>query len=234
LLWDVFTEKPLARLPGHRGAVNCVAFSPDGKRLLSGGRFDTTILVWDVSPWTVRVSKVLAPLGKEAEQLWQRLAHEDPREAYSAMSRFLQEPAGAVKFLGQKLTSPPGSQSREIAKLIADLDNGRFADREKAMSMLQKLGMQAQSALERALVSNPPLEVRQRLDQLLSKLEGMAFPVENLRALRAFELLEMIATDESLKLLEALSKGSPDLWEAQEAAASLERLQKRRLVRAIR
>ncbi|KIJ46245.1 hypothetical protein M422DRAFT_250289, partial [Sphaerobolus stellatus SS14] len=36
----------LARLTGHRGSINCIAFSHDGKRIVSGSR-DKTIRIWD-------------------------------------------------------------------------------------------------------------------------------------------------------------------------------------------
>jgi hypothetical protein len=46
-LWSV-EDKPRRDLQGHKGAVNTVGVSPDGKRLLSGGA-DGTIRFWDAA-----------------------------------------------------------------------------------------------------------------------------------------------------------------------------------------
>ncbi len=48
VLWDLDMETELHILKGHRHAVTCLAFSGDGKRLLSGSS-DTTVRVWDVA-----------------------------------------------------------------------------------------------------------------------------------------------------------------------------------------
>jgi WD40 repeat protein len=47
-VWDAEKLEQIGdSLGGHSGSVNCVAFSPDGKRVISGAK-NQTIQVWDV------------------------------------------------------------------------------------------------------------------------------------------------------------------------------------------
>jgi len=45
-VWDAQNGDELLSLKGHTGTVTCVAFSPDGARIVTGSE-DTTLKVWD-------------------------------------------------------------------------------------------------------------------------------------------------------------------------------------------
>ena len=51
LLWDVESGKNIATFRGHPTDIQCLAFSPDGTILASGG-YGGTIMLWDVKPYT--------------------------------------------------------------------------------------------------------------------------------------------------------------------------------------
>ena len=65
-LWDAETLLPTGSLVGHRAFVNCVAISPDGRWLASGGAISEFFL-WDMSVTPPRGPILLATHGKDGK-----------------------------------------------------------------------------------------------------------------------------------------------------------------------
>ena len=78
--------------------------------------------------------------------------------------------------------------------------------------------------LHKALEGKPSLELRQRVEELLEKLEGPVTDPDRARQFRALQLLERIGTPEARQLLEKLAQGAPADRQSQFAAAAVKRL----------
>jgi hypothetical protein len=105
---------------------------------------------------------------------------------------------------------------------MADLDSDQFAVRRKATEALEKMGPAADSALRKALAGNPTQEMHRRLEWLLER--AAVIPPEELRQLRAIQVLEYAGTPEAIRLLERLAKGPEHARRTRESRASLGRL----------
>src|SRR5262249_44148236 len=82
---DLSTSKERYRLDGHRGAATGLAFSSDGRYLLSAGE-DLTALFWDLSGLTADAPANGGRLvGRQLESYWSDLSTDDAATAYRAM-----------------------------------------------------------------------------------------------------------------------------------------------------
>jgi WD40 repeat protein len=205
----------------HEGTV-AVAFSPDGKRLVSVSD-DTTGMVWDVD----RICGPRRPPPRLTEDrlwaLWGDLIGDDAVRAYRAIRLMSAAPAQSVPFLKAHL-SPARPADPHTARLIARLDSDSLRVREQAMRELVRQEMSVERALHQALGGRPSLEVRRRLEDLLRKHGEGHLPPDLLRDLRGVEVLEHAATADARRLLEALSRGAPGDPLTREAQVSLHRL----------
>jgi RNA polymerase sigma factor (sigma-70 family) len=223
-LLDLAAANELPTLAGHQLNVNSVAFSADGKRLVSVSD-DTTALVWDAArliPPTKAVDHSKAGL----KALWRDLGDEDDAVAYKALLALANSTPAAVALLGERLRPvPPSPEAKRIAGLIADLDSADFETRKKAYDDLDDLDDKAESAIRLALKARPALEVRRQLEKLLSRLDRMS--PERLRQLRTLVALERGGSPEACQLLRSLAEGDEGAWLTEEAKNALERIARR-------
>ena len=99
--------------------------------------------------------------------------------------------------------------------------------RVRATKALEKIGPAAFPALRKALAS-PSAEVRRRASVLLAKKGAGPVPSpDELRALRAVEVLPHVGTAEARPVLEKLAAGPKEAVVTQDAAAALALLSRR-------
>jgi len=224
-VWEPTSGTELCRLQGHRGGIRQLAFSPDGRELLSTSE-DGTALVWDVSAaleaGRKRQSARPAPAPNDA--LWHDLGHDDAARGLEAMAKLLATPRETLDLLKQRLRPVPAVDDRRVARLLVDLGHENFEARQRAGAELEKLQELVEPALRRLLADKPPLEVRQRAEALVEKLDKQPLAGDTLRAWRAVEVLEKIGTPEARQLLETIAQGAPEARQTQEAGAALKRL----------
>ena len=218
-LWEVVTGKEVHTFQGHRGEVRSLAFSANGRRLASSSS-DSTAVLWDL---TGKAGE------KEVAGWWADLAGEDALRAWAAVWRLADAPAASVPFLRRQLRPVTDAEVKQIRQHIADLDSETFAVREKAHKELQRLGMAAWPALREALEKEPSAEFRRRAEKLLDPAIEFSSSPEELRQVRALQVLEQIRSPESRRLLEKLAAGAPEARLTRDAKAALERLEGRRI-----
>ena len=117
------------------------------------------------------------------------------------------DPAESLPFLREHVR-PAEADDGLIARLVAALDSDDFTEREKAGRRLAELGDLAGPAVRKALVGQPSLEARQRLEEVVKGLDRLVKDPKQARALRCVEVLEHIGSAEARRLLGELGKGA--------------------------
>jgi WD40 repeat protein len=221
-VWDLWQRKELYAAEDGLNYPACATLSPDGA-LLASASGDSSILLWKLPTWRDTSPKMSGTT--DLERLWADLAGPNVRTAYQAIRALVAAPEQSVSFLKAKLRPDPDTH---IGQLIADLNNDQFDVREAASHDLARLGENAEPALREAAAYGS-LEVRHRAEKLLQHLKGQSKEPtpDQLRKLRALQVLEQAATEDAIQLLQKLASGAPEARLTQEAKASLARLTQR-------
>lgn len=222
-VFDAFSGKEVATFQGHDGAIASLVFAADGRTLLSGG-YDTTILAWNLIDRKPASDATIADLqAKEIDELWADLIGSDARRAGLAVHAFVSRPKMAVAILNERIQPAKPADPKAVEQWLRDLDSGVFAKRAFAMRELKRNAELALPALQRALESQPSLELQRRVESLLAELQGSNLSPEQIRVVRSIEVLERIDTAEARQVLEKLAGGAPGSLTTRESQKSLQR-----------
>lgn len=196
------------------------------RRLLLVGALWMTMGADDLRPF-LRTQEILLS-ANELAAMWDDLARADDegtKKAFQAICRLVRSPKQVVPFLRAKLKPAAGPDQVRLEAWIADLDSSSFSTREKATLALEKLGPLKIPALKQKLTGDAPsLEVRRRLERLIEKAETNTLSGEELRGLRAIEVLEAIGSQEAKAVITVLAKGASGARVTEDAKRAQARL----------
>jgi len=221
---EVTTGKEVRTLKGHTRLIQALAFAADGRSLVSGGG-DGIAYVWELAPQGKPAADLTA---KELQALVNDLGAEGEK-SFQAVFALAAVPKQAIPALREKLKPVPAPDAKFIDQMIADLDSNDFVTRKKANDELEKLAELAEPALREAIKGQPPLEVRQRVESLLKRLEGQQLTAAQLRIIREMSVLEKIGSTEAREALQTMAKGAAGSRITKEAEKALARLARRPL-----
>jgi hypothetical protein len=236
-LWDATTGKQLRQFTSGHGPTgtdarrNYLVFAPDGKTLASGNA-DSTILIWDVSPWLSSPVRPAVSKPDEVKALWAALASPDPARAYQTLWELVPASDHAVRLLAEVIHPEPAVDPRRVRRLLTELGSDDFHVRSGARSELEEIGEAAEPYLREALKKKPTLEPRRRMEELLGQIEKALHQTGGLspkwlRLLRGVEALERIGTPAARMALQKIAGRSPEHDIGLEAKAALGRLNAR-------
>src|SRR5262249_12196233 len=132
---------------------------------------------------------------EEVEKAWNDLG-EGAAKAHAAIWALIAAPKQAVPFLKKQLR-PVEFDAKKLAQWITELNHDKFKVRAQAQAEIEKLEILAEKAVREELAKKPPLELRQRLEKLLARVESLSPAKGWLRTVRSLEVLEQIGSAEA-------------------------------------
>jgi hypothetical protein len=167
----------------------------------------------------------------ELAAIWKDFTEHDDagtKKAWQGIAAMMQAPQLAVPFLKERVKPVPHADQKRIDQCLADLDSRNFKTREKAVKELEGFGQLAVPSLDRKLAEKDlSLETRRRAVDLAQKLNKTVLSGDELRAIRAVEVLEGIGTAEAIAVLKDLAGGGDGPALTEQARKALARLARR-------
>jgi hypothetical protein len=129
-----------------------------------------------------------------------------------------------MPFLAKRISPVAKADNERVEQLVQDLQKGDYNARKRAVVELRKIGAAAAPVLRKSQERGGQDELIRRLQM---EFENLAPPLEQMRAVRALAVLEIIGDADARKLLEQLADGSPEAALSAQAKAALDRIGKR-------
>jgi len=220
-LWEVASGKQRYRVEEFISELSVA----NGCRLFAGVVRYKEVVVWDTA---LALAPPLAKALPEADSVWAGLSNADTAAAFTLMRDLMAAPRRAVVLLDKRLVAVPIVEGGVLDRLLHELDDDSFEVREAASRRLADLGEIARTATVRAIAAKPApsAEASRRMRELLGLLERPP-DGQQLRLLRAVEVLECIGAPEARRVLNRLARGEPQAPLTRDASAALERFDRK-------
>jgi hypothetical protein len=145
--------RELRRLEGHLAGVNAIAFTPDGRSVVSASA-DATALVWDLSDLSGHPMADRPIPAEELNARWAELAGDDARAAYRA-TWALSVPS-AIAFLRDHLGPATSPDPKGVPVVNGPIAPPEVLRTVRAIAALERVGTpEARAVLERMARGNP-------------------------------------------------------------------------------
>ena len=229
-LYDSLNGREVGKFAGHDGIVQFLRMHTTSERsLLLSGSHDSTTLVWDLRRVMEELERTTPRLSEQApEKLWADLGAEDAAAMHRASWVLAAAGEEAVPLLAERLAPVPVDRAlgEKIDKLVAQMDQDLFSEREQASQQAAELGEAAEPFLKEALSTTTSAEARHRIRRLLADIvdRPLVLSAAQQRTIRAVQILEQIGGSQSREVLERLMQGQPSARLTLEAKNSLARM----------
>lgn len=205
--WDLLqlhNQPTILKIPKSSFSISDFSTNPDGS-IVRIRHEDGSISLWH-NP-LLGTSNNTKLTREELNSLWAQLASKDAKKAFHSMCRLVLSGEQAVTYINSRVTVVGTPSETSLKALLRGLDSNSYEIRTKTTQKTLELGHEALPALLALQKTEPPLEVRLRLKQIIEKIEQTEYSGELLRTLRAIEVLRHRGDEQATATLRKLSTG---------------------------
>jgi WD40 repeat protein len=220
--WDLATGEPLAQVERQHLGSGLVLF-PNGRRC-ADRLMDGTLGVWKLPQGLLETSQPALKQQSELDAVWNSLGG-DAKGAYPASFAAAAGGGTTVRYI-RRHWKLPDLDERMASRMAENLHSENVDVRALARGTLKSLGPRTMPLIRAAAVGRKDTEkVTQEIEELSAELSGpMIADREELRRVRAIEVLEMIGDAAARDLLRMIAQGPVEARETRYAAGALARI----------